>query len=1224
MANDGLEPARELRNRQKRRAVLPSAGSRFCRAQPVGLTNLRLPAYLLSLLLLAADPSPAQTPLSNAVFTVGTTVRDASNLEWSYVLLNSPDAAAVAGRRFAVFGKPGNASSANLFTRRGTLAPQTELAPINTLLNQSVALGESLDSLNDAFARLLGTNVVGLLSHVPGILGQPLPQRVLTALQLASADPELAESLALLANGHPGMNLCLGRAFAEQINSVTTYELRELDPVSGAAGDVVGRVTVTPGAPVMLPAPGRPFQVVTNDPSDHLRVRLRWGSPPELRRLALLQSGFNLWRIPRAPAEAANFHITPPTINQLYSNPNFSRANPGPVVPPLEMDLGAGPGGAEYAADRIHYFFADNGRSTGVTFVDGQEFYYFVTARDLLGRDGLVSAGGLARACRRVPPEQPTDVRVENTVLPGSTNLPRLLVKWQQNLNPTNAVTHYWIYRWLNPSAALTNDPVPFKSRIAVVTQAPGTNENSFLDNTPGALTAPNLSNVWYTVRAVSEAACDSLFSPHSAPAWGVLRQRDGPVATTGEVVGSCGTPVVMFQNFLTNTINSDTQNIHLRLTCVRRDPGIAWVQFNVTNVNSFEERVFGPVYFPPDGDTVQLDYDSPAYITSQTRQIYLGCFVGTADDRVSQIANCVFTTPFPSTQQREAVFLAGQLLATALSSSDPLLLALNGGGSQCLPGNNVTPDASGMVSMTFDYNDAPTVLVQALSSNVWLDVAVVSPDSNRVYWVSYPACLIGPVPPFRGCRVNFPPGGGDCDQHVAAGAVGGAIAPIRVRFRLVPRTREYRVYRRVDEGPLTLLAQGAALYDPAKANKLIESVDEALPPSSARLCYFVQLLDEHGNGSPLAFIGCKSVKPAKLPRPVLAEPLQTGDANNPQVVLNWFCPTAGVSRFQFKIAVVDAESPSKPSGIVSSQLRIYPAYNRTVGFMGLTKNALKIVSFSEAHFTPNIGAGFGPGPQFTISASVSPKATYDICVTPVDEQGKVRHESTSEVWRFKWTPPVQVATVPWPARPLPPVRSFEPDYVDGDLLQRVEAKSFVTYYNGIEDRRRPAGVRIGEIDSSFSIHSGWVGDTNVITYNHANSIVNPDPHHGLFRSKSIEATLANRPVLPMVLYRQQVTNASFPKVSGDVVQVSPLIERIPWSYNANLRTVTIPDRLLRIHGETYNDHSYYFLYVCDQQPLLLGARYRYFIVHFNDQREAADIIPAGEAELPLNPFNGP
>ena len=57
------------------------------------------------------------------------------------------------------------------------------------------------------------------------------------------------------------------------------------------------------------------------------------------------------------------------------------------------------------------------------------------------------------------------------------------------------------------------------------------------------------------------------------------------------------------------------------------------------------------------------------------------------------------------------------------------------------------------------------------------------------------------------------------------------------------------------------------------------------------------------------------------------------------------------------------------------------------------------------------------------------------------------------------------------------------------------------------------------------------------------------------------------RTLLPMVLYRQQVTNALFPKVSGDVVQVSPLIERLPWIYNPAARLVTIPDRLLALNG---------------------------------------------------------
>ncbi|HOB32322.1 MAG TPA: hypothetical protein PKH32_05535, partial [Verrucomicrobiota bacterium] len=99
--------------------------------------------------------------------------------------------------------------------------------------------------------------------------------------------------------------------------------------------------------------------------------------------------------------------------------------------------------------------------------------------------------------------------------------------------------------------------------------------------------------------------------------------------------------------------------------------------------------------------------------------------------------------------------------------------------------------------------------------------MALLTSDSNGVFWVSYPACLVGPVPPFRACLVNLP--AGDCDQHVASSGPDGATAPLRVRFRLQPRTREYRVYRRVDNGPLTLVAQGPATYDALQPGKLIE-----------------------------------------------------------------------------------------------------------------------------------------------------------------------------------------------------------------------------------------------------------------------------------------------------------------------------------------------------------------------------------------------------------------
>ncbi len=1192
----------------------PSAGSRLAvECWSLNVSRLCAVATLLTLILTLS--ARAQAPLSNLLYAVGTTINSAGQ-EHSFVVLDAFDGVAARGRSFAVYGKPGTPTNAASFTLRGTMTVQTDPAVINSLLNQSVALGQNLATLNDG--------ITFLLHKIPGITNQTLPQKIATGLLAATTDNELNESLHLLGLGNPGMELCLGRAFTELMPATTTYELRELNPVSGAPGDVAGRVTLVPGAPVVLPAPGKPFQVMTNDPTDHLRVRLRWGTPPELRRLSVLNSGFDVWRIARAAAESANFHVTPPTTAQLLSNPNFTRANRGSVIASTDFGTGSGPGNADDPNDRITFFFADTGRAEGTPFTDGQEFYYFITARDLLSRDGLVSPGGLARACRRLTPKPPTDVKVENAVVPGSTNLPRLKVVWQQNTNAADLVTQYWIYRWQNPSGIFTNDAAPLTNRIGVVAQAPGTNFNSFIDNGAGALTTPGLSNIWYTVRSVSLGACDPLLSPHAGPAWGVLRERDGPVATTGNLVGSCGIPVVAFQQFVTNTTDVDPQLMHLRFTCVRRDSGIAWVQFNITNNVNFEERSVGPLYFPPDGDTVQWDYDSPALIVSQTRQIYVGCVVGTVYGHVSREALTVINAPIPITQQRETIFYAGQLLTTALSSSDPLLSVLNGGQqSRCIGPYSVVPDVSGMVALKFDFNGGPTAMIQALTNGVWSDVAVVTPDTNLVYWVSYPACLVGPVPEFRACIVNVPDAG-DCDEHVAAAGDNIPTAPIRVRFRLTPRTAEYRVYRRVDEGPMTLFAQGAAVYDPANPSKIIESKDEAMPPSFARLCYFVQLLDQHGNGSPLSFIGCKSVKPAKPPRPVLAEPQPAGTVGSPQVILNWFCPTSGISRFQFKISRTDNPAPGAPSGFSSLKLTLFPGYNKLSAYAGLISQKITLISFLEAQLTPPIGATFGPGPQFTLTASVLPNVPYDICVTPVDEQGVVLEGSTSEVWHFTWTPPVVLATVPWPKRPLPGTQDF--DVLDPgsapDFYPRVAATLFLDGNFAYEDRYRPVGIRIGRFDNSLGFSGQTVGTTNFIVYNTANSIVNPDPNFSVFRSNSRDASRANQSLLPIVIYRQQLTNALFPKVSGDVVQVSPMIERIPWIYatiNVDIPVVIIPDRLLAMRGETYNDHSYYMLYVRDQQPVIAGARYTYFVVRFNAKREVQEIIPAGEVELPLN-----
>lgn len=1179
-----------------------------------------LVAVLASATLLAE----AQTPMSNLVFTVGTTIRYGSQ-DWSFVVIGSQDPALLSGRSFAVYAKPGYATNSAGFLSRGSIVAQTDSGAIAAVLNQSLALGQNLVSLSNTL------NVV--LRQVSGAESLSLAQKVATANQLATADPSMRQTLSLVSRNNPGLSLCDGQAFAEVIAGVTTYEIREINPGSGSPADIIGRVTITPGAPLVLPGPGFPFQISSNTPADHLRIRLRWGTPPELRRLSLLSYGFNVWRMPRAVAEQLGFDATPPTLSQLYAN--SIRANDAPVLATKDFSALSGIGGADDLTDSTTYFVADdNGHKYGLAaFSDGAQFYYFVTARDLLGRDGLVSPGRLATACRQITPSAPSRLQVRNAVQAatfsgGVTNTQLLLLSWNQDTNDTDAVSEYWVYRWDNPSMALTNDAAPLDHRVAVVPQLPGTNVNRYLDNGADAPLTPGVTNYWFTVRAVSQAACGPLLSPQSAPMWGVLRERTAPDAASGEVIGSCGTPVVMFQNsnILTNLANTNILVWNYRASCQRRDRSIAWVQFTVQGENP---ATFGPVYFPPDGDSVSADFSHAADTNAAAS---VTCIVGTVYGAVSQPAAYNFSGGVATNTIAEAVFYSGQLLATALNSADPLLLALNSNQQSCSETLNVTRYPDGTVSMQFaagGFTGQPR-MVQVSSNATWVDVGVAWPDTNFVYWISYPACLLGPLPTFRGCTVNLPEAVG-CGQHIARGADNGPVAPIHVRFRLTPRTREYRLYRRIDSGALSLISQGAAQYDSMNPGRTLVVTDDAMPPSAAQLCYFVQTLDEHGNGSPLSFLGCKSVKPPALPRPVLAEPSVAGDINNPQVLLNWFCPTAGVHRFQIQIERADQPASGKPTGFFALKLLSVPNFNPFKYYAGLRLHTLDMSHFDEGYLTPPIGVKFGPGPQFSLAANVVPGVPYNISVGSVGEQDEPH--LFSQVWQFTWLGTNQVNGVPWPARPLPAVTHFDET---AGTNYRVAAVIQRGWTNNL-DTRYPVGIRIGSLSNysllgqglSMNVGAADLNGTNYFYYQPTTAL-EVDPTRFLFRRISANPQHNDQPLLPIVVYRQQVTNANFPKVSGSLIQVTPLIERLAWSFFPGINgalyippRTSVADTLIAAGNERipFSDHwiPAYYVYLRDQQPLMVGATYQYFVMHMNDKHEIAEIISAGAVTIPSN-----
>jgi hypothetical protein len=159
-------------------------------------------------------------------------------------------------------------------------------------------------------------------------------------------------------------------------------------------------------------------------------------------------------------------------------------------------------------------------------------------------------------------------------------------------------------------------------------------------------------------------------------------------------------------------------------------------------------------------------------------------------------------------------------------------------------------------------------------------------------------------------------------------------------------------------------------------------------------------------------------------------------------------------------------------------------------------------------------------------------------------------------------------------------------------------------------------GIRIGQFPQQLDAEE-TIGTTEFVRYYPGQGNALADPTLYAYRRLSSDPSRAGESLLPIVVYRQQVTNAAFPRVSGDLVQVTPMIDRIPY-YRSDPFQVTIPDRLIAMRHE--DDGQTYSMYVRDQQPVIRHARYRYFVVRFNDKREVAEVIPAGELEIQYTP----
>jgi len=441
------------------------------------------------------------------------------------------------------------------------------------------------------------------------------------------------------------------------------------------------------------------------------------------------------------------------------------------------------------------------------------------------------------------------------------------------------------------------------------------------------------------------------------------------------------------------------------------------------------------------------------------------------------------------------------------------------------------------------------------------------------------------------------------------------------ITFPLGQGVKEWRVYRRVgSDGALSLIAkaEGDSIPNPGTW------VDDALPAENGvEVCYYGQILDQNANPSPLSILGCVTLVNPDLPTPMLAEAdILAESADGIKLKLEWFCDPVGVDRFEILCAADGGGIPDL-SGL-SEVLD-------TTAITGLSAERPDLEFYP--YQTPRVGGAIGSGPGFgmEIIAPADKPLFFAVRACGPGEYPRT-HGSASNVVTARWQPVVSgpQPVIPWPARPMP-----------GDFDHR---RPIETYASGEGplwpavmplDYGFPTGILIGltrhRIERT-SIRASTLVDTTTSADNWLFKV----------RESSGDATqLAD--LMPFMVYRYQVASSAFPSARANLVQCTPLIDRISGIYvnNAKEKGYQVSDPFLlfvsnaqtsiqvpysgtwsdtvapnldypynAVNRPAYLENSTGMIFVKDTLPVTQGARYRHLVVQFEERGEIKRIIP--------------
>ncbi|MCW1886774.1 hypothetical protein OKA04_18690 [Luteolibacter flavescens] len=1231
------------------------------------------------------------------VFALGATKNDPAGQPLGYVLLSSQDTATLAGRRFGVHVKPAAANAAGEFSFQGMIQPVTEPAAASAILGRAERLGESRQevekTLRFLYRKAKHPGYLSLLTNPrqpgsppwpddPPQQGEPpVAEQAVMVVARAAQDPALALDLDLASQASPAIAMLRGRAWAGALpaaGQMVTVEIRlregELD------GPVVGRVELRAGVPLAMPAPGAPVQVPLRSADAHLGIGMRWASPVDLRRLSMLSSGFRLYRVDQKLVADMGLNPANLTLADLESlvigMPAAAiRTSQVPIIiPKLFTETNV----SDFNADGTTVFYLDRnqrccGEATPRAFQPCEGFYYYTVACDLLGQPGALSSPGRGVACRTFVPMNPSgvDVEVDYTSTPA-----KVIVKWQPQTDGMTPPTKYEILRGVGK-----NDPRI--SRVLMV------NDGEHLERgDPNLLVkcgelAANATTLrwvdqapvigagetcWYAVRAVQEvgcAECPDLVSPPSAPAFVTIRRMHAPAPP---VLCHQGTnfpfTVVAFDKQSTIMSRYPAVEHRVNIACGRETEDVTHMKLAVLVGGGATVVWERTVYFPP-GKSLE-DVEVSVVFTGASDKPSVRCTAYGADSSVSNTVTQTFELPTVAANVREKTsmpwlrFVAGNY---SISSPPPpgsilrtVVVSTTTSNGTAIPakgrGFSVVPFSFGAIPAPGPGEDTDAaVLIEVQGSNgSWQPAGGVRLRNNLAMIARE---FDGPV---RATLLKVRPPAG-CDGSVHRGdTADGTRPPLTMGLCLTPGTKEYRIYRSINGGELSLIEQGDAVA--GAVNGLAGFSDPNLPAGSARVEYYAQFVNGDGSASPMTALACPVIVITAPPVPVLnrLRPVFAENGSGNEMEVQWHCSATGVERFQIfvesgsgnliqylqPVPTVLSGTPGGPAGgpgaVTISGNFIHTLVPGNVGSQQMLN--------TRSYYTKRVGENaegstemLGIGPNYKMRIPVNGAGQYKVWVKSIGLRGGV--SAPSNALDFRWRNPVpetnvNEAPIPWPARELPPAINGNA-FTNPVRVVRIPRSTLSMTVNGVAGTWRtywPANAAADGVSENYlrGVMIGFGRPFNSKDYIAGGtaaaprfSITSHDLQAGRRNANAYLTPVRDRPwdlTLPAVLYRRQIPSSTFPQPAGDVIQVSPLIESIA-SYRVGESESRIADPYVAVLGVPLaggSDQLALAFCLLDTQPVIEGASYQYFLVRFDGEGEMRDVVDAGTTTIETQP----